>query len=68
MYKLKQILKENNIKNSDVAEILNIKSLSTVSLKLNGKADFTTKEANLLKKYINEKAGTEYKLEDLFND
>lgn len=68
MYKLREILKENNIKNSDVAKILDIKSLSTVSLKLNNKSVFTTKEANALKNYINEKAGTEYKLEDLFGD
>ena len=68
MYKLKTVLKENNIKNSDVAEILNIKPLSTISLKLNGKAEFTTKEATTLKNYINEKANTEYKLEDLFTE
>ena len=54
MYKLREILKENNIKNSDVAKILDIKSLSTVSLKLNNKSVFTTKEANALKNYINE--------------
>jgi uncharacterized protein HemY len=68
MYKLKEVLKEHNIKNSDVAKILNIKSLSTVSLKINHKAYFTTKEANALKNYINEIAGTEYKLEDLFSE
>ena len=53
MYKLREILKDNNIKNTDVAEILNIKSLSTVSLKINGKAEFTAKEASILKNYIN---------------
>ena len=68
MDKLKKVLKEHNIKNSEVAELLNIKSLSTISLKLNGKAEFTTKEATILKNYINEKANTEYKLEDLFVD
>lgn len=66
MYKLREILKDNNIKNTDVAEILNIKSLSTVSLKINGKAEFTAKEASILKNYINEKAKTNYTIEDLF--
>lgn len=66
MYKLRDILKDNNIKNTDVAEILNIKSLSTVSLKINGKAEFTAKEASILKNYINEKAKTNYTIEDLF--
>ena len=66
MYKLREILKDNNIKNTDVAEILNIKSLSTVSLKINGKSEFTAKEASILKNYINEKAKTNYTIEDLF--
>lgn len=66
MYKLREILKDNNIKNTDVAEILNIKSLSTVSLKINGKAEFTAKEASILKNYVNEKAKTNYTIEDLF--
>ena len=52
MQKLKDILKESNIKQADIANILDIKSLSTINLKLNGKAEFTTKEARQLKDYI----------------
>ena len=49
MGKLKEVLKENNIKQSEIASRLNIKSLSTINLKLNGKANFTTKEAAICK-------------------
>lgn len=66
MNKLKKILKESNIKYSDICKSLNIKSSGTVSLKINGKAYFTTKEAISLKKMINEKTGKTYSLEDLF--
>ena len=64
---LKAILKDEKITNKDVQECLNIKSLSTVSLKINGKANFTTNEAILLKKLINEKSGKKYTLEQLFD-
>lgn len=66
MDKLKKLLKEANIKNSDVAEELHIKSLSTVSLKLNGKANFTTNEAKILKNLINAKLDKNYTIEELF--
>ena len=66
MGKIKEVLKENNIKQSEIASRLNIKSLSTINLKLNGKANFTTKEAAILKKIINEKANKEYTIEELF--
>lgn len=64
---LKAILKDEKITNKDVQECLNIKSLSTVSLKINGKANFTTNEAILLKNLINEKSGKKYTLEQLFD-
>lgn len=66
MEKLKKVLKEAGITQSEISKELNIRSLSTVNLKLNGKADFTTKEANDLKNYINKKTNNDYSLEDLF--
>ena len=66
MYKLKMLLDKANLTQSEVGDALGIKSLSTINLKLNGKADFTTKEAQVLKKLINERLNTNYLLEDLF--
>ncbi len=68
MIKLKNVLNELNIKQSDVMEIIGIKSLSTINLKLNGKAEFTTKEALNLKNYINRRFNKKYSLEELFSD
>ena len=68
MLKLKKLLNELNIKQSDVMQIVGIKSLSTINLKLNGKAEFTTKEALNLKNYINKKSSRKYSLEELFAD
>ena len=67
MYELKMLLNKAGLTQLDVKEALGIKSLTTVNLKLNGKADFTTKEAQILKKLINEKLNADYLLEDLFN-
>lgn len=66
MDKLKKVLKEASITQAEIGKELEIKSLSTVNLKLNGKAEFTTKEANDLKNLINEKLNKNYSLEDLF--
>ena len=66
MEKLKKILKDAGITQLDISKELNIKSLSTINLKLNGKAEFTTKEANDLKNYINKKTNKDYSLDDLF--
>lgn len=63
---LKKIIKEADIKQFEIAEELNIKSLSTINLKLNGKADFTTEEARLLKNLINKKMNSSYTIEELF--
>lgn len=67
MNKLKMLLKEANLTQAEIGKQLNIKSLSTINLKLNGKAEFTTKEAKILKKIINEKLNSNYSLEELFN-
>lgn len=63
---LKKLLKDANITQGDVAKELNIKSLSTMSLKLNRKAEFTTGEAMKLKNLINSKLHTNYTIEELF--
>ena len=60
MYELKMLLNKAGLTQLDVKEALGIKSLTTVNLKLNGKADFTTKEAQILKKLINEKLNADY--------
>ena len=66
MHELKMLLNKAGLTQADVANALKIKSLTTVNLKLNRKADFTTKEAQILKKIINEKLNANYSLEDLF--
>lgn len=63
---IKKLLREANITQSEVAKELDIKSLSTMSLKLNGKADFSTVEARKLKNLINSKLHTNYTIEELF--
>ena len=66
MNKLKLLIMEANLTQAEIGKELNIKSLSTINLKLNGKAEFTTKEAQTLKNLINKKLNTNYPLEDLF--
>lgn len=66
MNKLKQVLREAGITQLEIIKVLNIKSLSTINLKINGKAEFTTREAIILKNFINTKTKNNYSLEDLF--
>lgn len=66
MEKLKKILKEAGITQNEIAEALDIKSLSTINLKINNKAEFTTKEAVLLKNLINKRLNSDYTVEELF--
>ncbi len=68
MKDLGKILKDLNITQQEVADKLNVKSLSTINLKINGKANFTTKQARLLRDLINSKKNTNFTLEDLFDD
>ena len=68
MTNLSRILKELGITQQEVADELNLKSLGTANLKINNKAEFTTKEANMLKNLINKKSTKKYTLEDLFDD
>lgn len=68
MTNLGKILRNLGITQQEVADTLEIKSLGTANLKINGKAIFTTKEANLLKKLINDRSEKKYSLEDLFGE
>ena len=66
MSKLNEILKQNKIKQSELADFLSIKSMSTINLKINGKASFTTDEAKKIKKFINSRTTKQYSIEELF--
>lgn len=67
MYKeLQQLLKQNGITHKDIAEKLNINSLGTVSLKLNGKSIITLEEAKGIKELLETKTKKKYKIENLF--
>ena len=67
MYKeLNELLRVNKITQRDIAEKLNINSLGTVSLKLNGKSIITLDEALGIKELLEEKTRKKYKLEELF--
>lgn len=67
MNKLKFLLKKAKLTQNDLRNLLKIKALSTINLKLNEKSDFTTKEARLIKDEINRRLNTNYSIEDLFN-
>lgn len=69
MYKkLNNLLRQHGITQRDIAEKLNINSLGTVSLKLNGKSIITLNEANGIKELLEAKTKKKYKLEDLFKE
>lgn len=66
MYKnLRAELVRNNITNIDVAKTLGI-TPGTVSLKLNGKAHISMKQAFAIQDLIYEKSGNKIPLENLF--
>mgnify|MGYP004507728867 FL=1 len=66
MVQLKDILKEANITQLDIANELNIRSLSTVNQKINNKSDFTVIEAIKLRNLIKSKTQKKYSIEELF--
>lgn len=67
MYKeLNNLLREYGITQKEIAEKLNINSLGTVSLKLNGKSIITLDEAKGIKELLEAKTKKKYKIEDLF--
>lgn len=63
---LKELLKKNKITHKDIAKKLKIKSLGTISLKLNGKSIITMEEAISIKELLEGKTKKKYKLEELF--
>lgn len=66
--KLNNLLRENNITQREIAEKLNINSLGTVSLKLNGKSIITLNEAKGIKELLEARTKKKYKLDDLFEE
>lgn len=68
MIQLKDILKDANITQLDIANELSIRSLSTINQKLNNKSEFTVREAILLRNLIKEKTSKKYSIEELFED
>lgn len=67
MYKeLNNLLREYGITQREIAEKLNINSLGTVSLKLNGKSIITLDEAKGIKELLEAKTKRKYRLEELF--
>lgn len=68
MIYLKDVLKDSNITQLDVANKLGIRSLSTVNQKINNKSEFTVKEAILLRNLIEEQTSKKYTIEELFEE
>lgn len=63
---LKDILKRYGIRQTEIMKLLSITSQATISHKLNGKSDFSVKEAKLIIHYLEEKTGLRLRFEDLF--
>lgn len=68
MNRLKEILKNAEITQLDIANELGIRSLSTVNQKINNNSEFTLKEAVLLRNLIKRKTSKNYKIEELFSE
>lgn len=66
MESLKEILKSANITQLDIANELEIRSLSTVNQKINNKSEFTVKEALCLRNLIFKITSKKYSIEELF--
>ena len=65
MIQLKDVLKDANITQLDVANELG-RSLSTINQKLNNKSEFTVKEARVLRNLIEKRTSKKYSIEELF--
>ena len=65
---IKQLVYEKKVKHDELMKAADIKSRSTITLKLNGTYSFTTEEAGKIKKYINDKLQTNYTIDELFID
>lgn len=68
MEQLKDILRNANITQFDIANELGIRSVGTVNQKINNKSEFTVKEAILLRKLIEQKTFKKYSIDELFNE
>lgn len=68
MIQLKEILRNANITQLDIANELQIRSLSTVNQKLNNKSEFTVKEAISLRNLIEKTTKQKYTIEELFSE
>lgn len=68
MIQLKEILKNANITQLDIANELGIRSLSTVNQKLNNKSEFTVKEAIILRNLVLKQTKKRYTIEELFKE
>lgn len=68
MIQLKDILKDCGITQLDIANELEIRSLSTVNQKLNNKSEFTVREAILLRNMIERVSLKKITIEELFTE
>lgn len=68
MIQLKDVLKNANITQMEIANELNIKSLSTINQKINNKSEFTVSEAILLRNMIKKRTNKKYSIEELFQE
>lgn len=68
MTQLKEILKDANITQLDLANELGIRSLSTINQKLNNRSNFTVREAILLRNLIEKNISKKYTIEELFSE
>lgn len=66
LIQLKEVLKNANITQLDIANELGIRSLSTVNQKINNKSEFTVKEAITLRELIKKRTNKKYTIEELF--
>lgn len=65
---LKKLLREAKIEQDDLIKITGIKSKSTLSLKVNGKARFYVDEIWAIRDLIYERTGKYYLIEELFKN
>lgn len=65
---IKKLLKEAKIEQDELIKVTGIKSKSTLSLKINGKARFYVDEVWKIRDLIYEKTGKYYLIEELFKE
>lgn len=65
--RLEDALKRNQIKKKELAEILNISPIA-LSFKLHGRSELKLKEAQTIKRVLDERSGATYDYEYLFRE